>query len=183
MTSRLLVDKIEGKTTANTVQMPSGSIIQVVTNVPSSVSLITQSGVTSPTMSEVSTTYRTTITPKFSTSKLILELNFLFGGNNTSYISQFKFFDVTNNSNIQSITGEGSRTFNHASARHKDHDGNDRDNIHMKTVIDAGNTNARTYSLYAGKEGGATHYFNATTTDNSGCSFAPFCFTIMEVAQ
>jgi hypothetical protein len=31
MTSRLLVDKIEGKTTANTVQMPSGSVIQVVT--------------------------------------------------------------------------------------------------------------------------------------------------------
>ena len=30
MTSRLLVDKIEGKTTANTVQMPSGSIVQAV---------------------------------------------------------------------------------------------------------------------------------------------------------
>ena len=30
MTSRLLVDKIEGKTTANTMQMPSGSIIQVI---------------------------------------------------------------------------------------------------------------------------------------------------------
>ena len=30
MTSRLLVDKIEGKTTANTVQMPSGSVVQTV---------------------------------------------------------------------------------------------------------------------------------------------------------
>ena len=28
MTSRLLVDKIEGKTTASTVQMPEGSVIQ-----------------------------------------------------------------------------------------------------------------------------------------------------------
>ena len=28
MTSRLLVDKIEGKTTASTVQMPSGFVIQ-----------------------------------------------------------------------------------------------------------------------------------------------------------
>ena len=28
MTSRLLVDKIEGKTTSGTIQMPSGMVIQ-----------------------------------------------------------------------------------------------------------------------------------------------------------
>ena len=176
------VDNIKEHSLGHGVHIP-GHIIQVVTNVPTSVSVFTQSGFTPPTMAEVSTTYRTSITPKFATSKLLLELNFLFGGNNTSYISQFKFFDVTNNSNVHSITGPGSRNFNHASARHKDHDANDRDTMHLKTVVDAGSTNLRTYTLYAGKEGGATHYFNATVTDNAGCSFAPFCFTIMEIAQ
>lgn len=188
--SRLAVDKIVGAnsesivdfSSISSIKMPAGHVIQVVTNVPSSVSLVTQNNNTPPTMAEVDTSFRTTITPKFSTSKLILELNFLFGGNNTSYISQFKFFDVTNDSNVHSITGPGSRTFNHASARHKDHDANDRDTIHMKTVVDAGSTNSRTYTLYAGKEGNATHYFNATSTDNAGCSFAPFCFTIMEIS-
>ena len=29
MTSRLLVDKIEGKTTSGTIQMPAGHVVQV----------------------------------------------------------------------------------------------------------------------------------------------------------
>ena len=109
--------------------------------------------------------------------------DFLFGGNNTSLISQFKFFDVTNNSNVHSITGPGSRNFTHASARQVHSDANDRDNIHMKTVVDANSTNFREYTMYAAKESAGTHYFNATVTNNAGCSFAPFCFTITEVAQ
>ena len=46
MTSRLLVDKIEGKTTANTVQMPSGSVIQVVTNEVTSIATFSSSSYT-----------------------------------------------------------------------------------------------------------------------------------------
>lgn len=63
MTSRLLVDKIEGKTSASTVQMPSGSVIQAVT------SKYTQASNTA-TFSATSFTDSVSITfiPKFSNS-------------------------------------------------------------------------------------------------------------------
>ena len=44
MTSRLLVDKIEGKTTANTIQMPSGSVVQVVKAIITTDTAVTTSG-------------------------------------------------------------------------------------------------------------------------------------------
>ena len=65
MTSRLLVDKIEGKTTANTVQMPSGSVIQVI-NTEDETSAATSS------TSFISTTVTATITPKFASSKILV---------------------------------------------------------------------------------------------------------------
>lgn len=67
MTSRLLVDKIEGKTTANTVEMPSGSVIQVVSSEYS-----TETSTTS--QSFVDSGHNLTITPKFSTSKVLINL-------------------------------------------------------------------------------------------------------------
>jgi hypothetical protein len=65
MTSRLLVDKIEGKTTASTVQMPSGSVIQTVTGASTTeMSFNNSSFVATPT--------NLSITPKFSTSKILI---------------------------------------------------------------------------------------------------------------
>ena len=67
MTSRLLVDKIEGKSTANTVQMPSGSVIQVQRTTQ-------QSGNSSTTStSMVSTGLSVDITPKFANSLIKIE--------------------------------------------------------------------------------------------------------------
>ena len=61
MTSRLLVDKIEGKTTANTVQMPSGSLIQYKFQESSTT-------VENSANSYVATGVSIAFTPKFSTS-------------------------------------------------------------------------------------------------------------------
>jgi len=77
MTSRLLVDKIEGKTTASTVQMPSGYIIHY------------QSQVASDMVSTTSSTFSTcftysTYTPKSTTSKIIHRFSMLFRGSNSS---------------------------------------------------------------------------------------------------
>ena len=60
MTSRLLVDKIEGKTTASTVQMPSGSVIQVVTHSVTSATTFSASSMTNA--------ITINFTPKFSNS-------------------------------------------------------------------------------------------------------------------
>ena len=65
MTSRLLVDKIEGKTTANTIEMPSGSIIQVI-------NAENDTNQASSSTSFVSTSVTATITPKFASSKILV---------------------------------------------------------------------------------------------------------------
>ena len=65
MTSRLLVDKIEGKTTASTVQMPSGHIIQMQSSAST-----TKLNTNSSTFADVSG-LSISFTNKFSNSKLI----------------------------------------------------------------------------------------------------------------
>lgn len=162
---------------------PAGHIVQIVHNVPETVTLATT---TTTGYAEIQTAMRTAIKPKFSNSLLILEWDALHGGNNTSNILAAKFYDVTNNTDVHSSVpalGTGSaRVFSHGSERQGDHDLNDRSTFKMKTVVSAQNTNWRTYSIYAKTEG-TQHYWNMTGTDNSGCTYAPFCFTIMEIAQ
>jgi len=165
------------------VKFPAGHIVQIVHNVPTTVTLATT---TTTSYAEIQTEMRTSITPKFSNSLLILEWDALHGGNNTGNILAAKFYDVTNNTDVHSSVpalGTGSaRVFSHGSGRQKDLDLNDRSTFKMKTVVSAQNTNSRTYSIYAKTEG-VTHYWNMTGTDNSGCTYAPFCFIIMEIAQ
>ena len=68
MTSRLLVDKIEGKTTSGTVQMPEGSLVQY-----KRVSTQANTGnYTSTSYSHLSP-FDLSITPKFATSKLVIK--------------------------------------------------------------------------------------------------------------
>ena len=68
MTSRLLVDKIEGKTTSGTVQMPSGHVIQTVF-----VHSTTRTAVSSSTYTNVSLTKA--ITPKFVNSLIYIQIS------------------------------------------------------------------------------------------------------------
>jgi len=66
MTSRLLVDKIEGKSTSGTIQMPSGHVVQTVTNITTNANNITANGsFTDVTASEV------TITSKLANSAFL----------------------------------------------------------------------------------------------------------------
>ena len=69
MTSRLLVDKIEGKSTASTVQMPSGTPIQLQTTQGN----FSYQEISSTSMVEV-TDMNVTITPKFASSKILVSL-------------------------------------------------------------------------------------------------------------
>lgn len=160
--------------------LPTGSILQVVTNYPSTAAVYTT---TASSYAEINTAYRTSITPISSSSILILEWVGLIGGNNTSAISTMKFYDVTNSADVGlSGISLGSRGIGHASFRQVDADSNDRDNIIMRAVVPSSNTTARTYSIYHYAEGGATKYFNATATDNNGCSYVKWHFIITEIA-
>ena len=71
MTSTLKVDTIQGKTTAGTVAMPSGHIIQLVTNTYST-------PVTISNTTYVDSGLTCQITPKFSTSKIFITVSQYF---------------------------------------------------------------------------------------------------------
>ena len=174
-------------------KMPAGSVVQTVVNYPESEVVVKahQPGGSNVFAETPDGQYRTTIHPMFENSLLLLDLTFLFGGNNSSNISGFKFMQSPNTdmssavdlSNNASYAGGGNRQFTHGSSRQKDYDGNDRHTMHISAMTPAVNTEARTYSLYHYSEGNTTKYFNATVTDNTGCSFSPWRFTIREIRQ
>ena len=175
-------------------KMPAGSVVQTVVNDPESEVVVKAHA---PGNSNVFAEtpdgqYRTTIHPMFENSLLLLDLTFLFGGNNNSSISGFKFMQseiATNFSNASNLpnnasySGGGSRQLTHGSSRQTDYDVNDRHTMHISAMVPAVNTEARTYSLFHYSEGNHTKYFNATTTDNTGCSFSPWRFVIQEIRQ
>ena len=99
MTSRLLVDKIEGKSTANTIEMPSGYIIHY------------QSQVASDMVSSSSSTFATcftypTYTPKSTTSKIIHRFSMLFRGYNSSSHDSRGKLRVKKNGTIMLVDNE-----------------------------------------------------------------------------
>ena len=88
--------------------------------------------------------------------------------------------DIPNNA---TYSGGGARPFTHGSSRQKDYDQNDRHTMHVSTMVPAVDTVRRTYSLWHYSESNHTKYFNATLTNNSGCSFSPWRFVITEIRQ
>ena len=174
-------------------KMPAGSVVQTVVNYPESEVVVKahQPGGSNAFAETPDGQYRTTIHPMFGDSILLLDLTFLFGGNNNSSISGFKFMQSKNTdmsnpselSNNASYAGGGNRQFTHGSSRQKDYDGNDRHTMHISAMTPAVNTEARTYSLFHYSEANVTKYFNATVTDNTGCSFSPWRFVIQEIRQ
>jgi hypothetical protein len=158
----------------------AGAVLQVVANYPSSAVAYTQAV---SSYAEISTAYRTSITPISASSILLLEWVGLVGGNNAANISTMKFYDVTNSADVGlSGISLGSRGIGHGSFRQIDNDANDRDNIILRAVVPNTNTTARTYSIYHYSESALTKYFNATATDNSGCSYIKWHFIITEIA-
>ena len=175
-------------------KFPIGSVVQTVVNYPENEVVVKahQPGGSNGFAETPDGQYRTTIHPMFENSLLLLDLTFLFGGNNNSSISGFKFMqsevatsfsnasDLPNNA---SYAGGGSRQFTHGSSRQKDHDTNDRHTMEVSAMVPAQNTHQRTYGLWHFSESNQMKYFNATSTDNSGCSFSGWRFVITEIRQ
>ena len=174
-------------------KFPIGSVVQTVVNYPENEVVVKahQPGGSNAFNEVPGGQYRTTIHPMFGNSLLLLDLTFLFGGNNNSSISGFKFMqsettnmsEVSNLPNNASYSGGGNRQFTHGSSRQTDYDVNDRHTMHISAMVPSVNTEARTYGLYHYSESNITKFFNATQTDNSGCSFSPWRFVIQEIRQ
>ena len=107
MTSRLLVDKLEGKTTSGTIQMPSGHVVQVITATSgdgSAITATTTTWVSGGAESEVS------ITPKFNNSKILVMCDFNADHKATDNRAMYSFFKSVNGgsyTNVQSANAGG----------------------------------------------------------------------------
>jgi len=170
---------------AKTLTMPAGHVVQTIYNLPGTTIQISIGSSSTPSFTELHSSYRITITPKFSNSILKLTWDGMIGGRNQSGIISLKFYDQTNSSNVGSSTlGTGSnRTFCNASIRTQDSDTNDRHPVTMSAYQAASNTTARTYGVYGAMESNSTFDVNMTDTDNAGCSYVTPNFTIQEIAQ
>ena len=171
--------------TLDALRLPAGAIVQVVKFSPSTTTLISIGSSSPPTFTEISSGYRLSITPKFSNSILRFTYTGLIGSNHSGALLSFKFYDITNSSNVGfSTRGSGnSRTFCNASYRLYDTDHNDRHNMIMTAYQAASNTTARTYGVYGCMESNETIDYNMTSTDNAGCTYVTPNFTIEEIAQ
>ena len=174
MTSRLLVDKIEGKTTANTVEMPSGTSLQVVQTNSNSQSLSTT---TSTSFTEIDTDFRATITPKFANSKILFFCKLgLGGGNNGNHDTQVycRLFDVT----ASAVVGDAHASYGHSGFRSYDY-GGDGHYAQLGTtfdvMIDSWGTTSKTFTFQVKKSAGDEVRVNDEQKATS--------ITIMEIAQ
>ena len=159
MTSRLLVDKIEGKTTANTVQMPVGHVVQFV-NSNANAAIVTTS------TSDVDTGITLDITPKFSTSKLWI----LFSGR--LYINQHSSEYVVNIKKGSTIIGGGATLFSGSSG--------DRmaETCNIQCFDSPSSTSQQTYKVTHRVSAGEGHIMPNSHPNDVGANFV-----IMEIAQ
>ena len=147
MTSRLLVDKIEGKTTSGSIQMPQGHVIQTVDGSDG-----TQT--TSTSSSFVASNVAVTITPKFSTSKIYIAYSMsLYNATNQAYSKTTLYRGSTNiGDSSWGLSAGGYSTGGHST------DGG------AVTIDSPATTSATTYTVYFaphnGGSGNGTAYAN-----------------------
>jgi len=157
---------------------PSGSILQTVYNNPDSAAI----SIGSASWVTITSANHLAITPISASSRLILTFTCIFGGNNTSNLTHFKFYDVTAGADVNFPGTLSSRLGVHGSVRQVDGDANDVDVVTISTTVASDDTDARTYGIYTRNESGTgAKYFNATTTDTSSIGHSRAMFTITEV--
>lgn len=160
--------------------LPTGSVLQVV-----SVTDTTQRNTSGTTFSELSTAWRLSITPKSTSSKLILDAQMCYNqySSTVTHVAHMKFYDVTNSADVCVGASSGNRNRSTVAFRQSHSDANDQDPLRLYGVINNSNTTARTYTIYFRTESNASFKFNQSNGDSSTYGWTtPFVFTITEVA-
>ena len=153
MTSRLLVDKIEGKTTSGSIEMPAGAMLQVV---QTHVTAYT----TTSSSSMASTGLTVAITPKFSSSKVLItgNINGAYSNAATRYAKYELFKGGSFLVYLHALVG-----YAHASATIN------YDVDWSFSYLDSPNTtSATTYDLqWSAHNGGISHFNNYGSSNNT----------------
>jgi len=168
MTSRLLVDKLEGKTASGTIQMPAGMTLQTLEG-------FSYTRVTSTTSTFVDTGVSISITPKFSTSKVLIICKHTFEANGS--VSAYAGLRLLRGStNIAHIDNMICYNYNTGEAHVTGGTG-------VGIVLDSPNTtSATTYKTqFNNPNGTGTTYCNAD--NSSSYERSRGSIIVMEVAQ
>jgi len=173
MASTISVDNIQGSTTAGNVKLPAGASLQVVHMNGNSQAL---TSTTSSSFTEIDTDFRTTITPKYSSSKILFICKLGLGGaNNGNHDTQVfaRLFDVTANA----VVGNAHATYGHGGFRSYDYGGSGHYvqlGTTFDTLIDSWGTTAKTFTFQVKKNAGDEVRVNDESKATS--------ITIMEIA-
>ena len=181
MGSTLIVDEIQGASTAGNVKLPAGGCLQVISTTKTDT-------FTSSSASYTDITGMTaTISPKYPTSKILVTVNCNWGGVNNLYAS---IILLRGSTHISAATG-GTGSMTNASMAI----GGDNNNFTWKEehtglqfLDDPATTSSTTYKLQVKSTGGpGTNTFHLNrphTTDNSAYNvFGTSHITLMEIAQ
>tara|TARA_R100000654_G_scaffold54286_1_gene80463 strand:- start:57 stop:566 length:510 start_codon:yes stop_codon:yes gene_type:complete len=168
--STLKVDTIQGKTTAGTVAMPSGMVVQVLSTTKlddhyqsSSTSYTDVTGVT------------LTISPKFSTSKVLVTVSGAYGVDTTSRIALFNI--VRDSTNI----GLPSTVQTYTSSRTLYNNGPDQlHQLHFEFLDSPATTSATTYKLQMRIHSSGILYLGTRNGDDARQGTT---LTLMEIKQ
>ena len=131
-------------------------------------------------MHELSTALRVSITPNHANNFLLLECSAWYCSPNTDALTFAKFYDVTNSATVFEPPADGSRDRVHFAQRVKSFDVNDFHTMNFRAIGTAGNTNARTYTIYHRSEAGTIQFLSSALSTGSGVT-APIVFTITEI--
>ena len=167
--STLSVDTIQGKTTAGTVAMPNGTPVQIVNMNGQGES---SSNTTSSSFVEIDTDFRTTITPKFSDSKIMIFCTMglrLYKQSGNDARCTYRLYDVTGGAAVAGTQ---------AQVRHYDYNGGGHYGafpIPFNVLMDSWGTTAKTFN----------YQLKLTTGTGIGMNDDAFStsMTLMEIAQ
>jgi len=170
MTSRLLVDKIEGKTTASTVQMPAGMVIQTETLARTRTARQTISSTSFVIINDGVGNFQLAITPKFASSKILGSVS-LAGIATTTNATSIGIKIYRDSTEIALLDSHFGYNYDEVGDRH-----------HFSSpFFDSPNsTSSVTYSIYAAVQGGSqtAFFFDTHISDN-----VTNTFILQEVAQ
>ena len=178
--STLSVDTIQGQTTAANVKLPTGSIVQVV-NVNGNAQ--STANTTSGSFTEADTAFRTTITPKFSSSKIMFFCTLglrMQEASGSDVQASYRLYDVTAGAAV-SGTESAVRYYDYGNS------GTYASHSHaFNVLIDSWGTSAKTLSLRA-HGGNAINYFSGTynnvyASTKMGAATHASLFIIEEIA-
>ena len=165
--STLSVDTIQGQTTAGNVKLPAGYVIQ--TQYAQSMTQVstTTTSISSPT----ETGMNVTITPKYSSSKILLMISASMRGDGTAYVNAL----IKRNTTLIDLLGGSQSDDGVMDYAHNVTGGRS----HFQFLDSPATTSAITYKFCFSRYGGSgTAYFN-----NNGSNLSFSSFVAMEIAQ